>query len=267
MSEIEFRAVELGATALREGREIARLTGELGDDHRWGWHAWIEYVLGEDEDRELIRDLYARAAGPWVERGYLLHYVNVPADDEAALSAWFDLSFGKQQVYARLELAARSRPRPESFTVRLGGPDDFEGSLALGNLIREAHFGPPVWSGIAPRPLDELRAEWSDDSTDENDTSFVAVRGSDVLGELVMVRRDDEEVYLAYAAVRPDERGGGVGVALTEASLAWAYEQGFRRCVTDWRVTNMLASRFWPRRGFRPTRYRLHRMVRPLARA
>jgi len=29
--------------------------------------------------------------------------------------------------------------------------------------------------------------------------------------------------------------------------------------VTNWRVTNLLASRFWPARGFRPSYVRLHR--------
>jgi hypothetical protein len=31
--------------------------------------------------------------------------------------------------------------------------------------------------------------------------------------------------------------------------------------VTDWRVTNLLASRFWPHRGFRPSVLRLYRSI------
>ena len=31
--------------------------------------------------------------------------------------------------------------------------------------------------------------------------------------------------------------------------------------VTDWRVTNLLASRFWPQRGFRETFVRLYRHI------
>jgi hypothetical protein len=31
--------------------------------------------------------------------------------------------------------------------------------------------------------------------------------------------------------------------------------------VTDWRVTNLLSSRFWPRQGFRPVVYRLTRRI------
>ena len=51
------------------------------------------------------------------------------------------------------------------------------------------------------------------------------------------------------------------GLALTQASFAWARERGYEAMVTDWRATNLLSSRFWPRRGFRPTFLRLHRLV------
>ena len=41
--------------------------------------------------------------------------------------------------------------------------------------------------------------------------------------------------------------------------ITWAHEHGYPTMTTDWRMTNMLASRFWPKRGFRPTFVRLHR--------
>ena len=55
--------------------------------------------------------------------------------------------------------------------------------------------------------------------------------------------------------------GLGIGSALTEASLAAAAEEGYAAMVTDWRVTNLLASRFWPKRGFRTSFLRLHRSI------
>ena len=55
--------------------------------------------------------------------------------------------------------------------------------------------------------------------------------------------------------------GSGIGVALTDASLAAAAQDGYASMVTDWRVTNLLASRFWPKRVFRPGFYRLYRSI------
>jgi hypothetical protein len=50
-------------------------------------------------------------------------------------------------------------------------------------------------------------------------------------------------------------------VALVAHAFAWAAGHGYPVIRTDWRVTNLLASRFWPARGFRPVYLRLHRAV------
>ena len=57
----------------------------------------------------------------------------------------------------------------------------------------------------------------------------------------------------------PEARGLGAGRALGEAVLAWTPRHGFTSAVTDWRATNLLSSRTWPRLGFRPSFLRLHR--------
>ena len=66
---------------------------------------------------------------------------------------------------------------------------------------------------------------------------------------------------LAYAATKPEVRGLGTGVAMTNAGFAWARERGYETMVTDWRETNLFSSRFWPKRGFRRTFLRLYRSI------
>ena len=67
--------------------------------------------------------------------------------------------------------------------------------------------------------------------------------------------------FLGFAITYPEARGTGAGVALTDASFAWAREHGYETMVTDWRETNLLSSRFWPRRGFRTSFLRVHRWI------
>jgi hypothetical protein len=75
------------------------------------------------------------------------------------------------------------------------------------------------------------------------------------------VTRRDGSSFLGFAVTDPAVRGTGAGLKLTQASFAWAREQGYDTMTIDWRVTNLLSSRFWSARGFRPTFFRLHRLV------
>jgi ribosomal protein S18 acetylase RimI-like enzyme len=73
--------------------------------------------------------------------------------------------------------------------------------------------------------------------------------------------RVENAAFLGFAATLPEARGSGAGLALTNAGLDWAREHGYPVVVVDWRETNLLASRFWPRRGFRRTFLRLYRSI------
>ncbi len=73
--------------------------------------------------------------------------------------------------------------------------------------------------------------------------------------------RPDNAGFLGFAAVLPDARGAGVGRALGTTVLDWAAAEGYPVVVTDWRATNLLSSRTWPKLGYRPTFLRLFRAI------
>lgn len=68
-------------------------------------------------------------------------------------------------------------------------------------------------------------------------------------------------IELVVAGTIPEVRGQGVGSLLTHKGFSYASEKGYKYCITDWRMTNILASRFWPKQGFRPIAYRLNRKI------
>jgi GNAT superfamily N-acetyltransferase len=76
-----------------------------------------------------------------------------------------------------------------------------------------------------------------------------------------VLRVPTDNIDLAFAVTGDEVRGTGAGLALTAHALTWAHEQGFRSMTVDWRSVNLLSSRFWPRRGFRPQYLRLYRAV------
>ena len=71
------------------------------------------------------------------------------------------------------------------------------------------------------------------------------------------------EAGVSSIGTREEARGRGIGRALTRHGLAHARAEGYAGCLTDWHVPNLLSSRFWPPRGFRPVVYRLARRIDP----
>jgi GNAT superfamily N-acetyltransferase len=258
-----------GAVALRGSRVVGYLLGVRKDDDLWGANVWVETAGHAVEVAEDLRDLYGAAASRWFEEERDRHYALVPATDPAVLNAWSRVSFGQQHAYGIREVPEVSWPEG----VRLAEDRDVDALVELSPLIREHHTGSPVFGFVHSRETpEEIRAEILEDLANEARGDLVFEQEGRIVGSFALaaaelssihtgLARPDGAVLLGWAATRPEVRGSGPGVALTEASFAWARERRHETMVTDWRVTNLLASRFWPRRGFRETFLRLYRRI------
>jgi ribosomal protein S18 acetylase RimI-like enzyme len=256
-----------GTVAIRDGGVVGYLLG-IRKDESWGANVWIETGGHAVEEAETIRDLYAAAAERWVAEGRTRHYSVVPASDVDLVEAWFRLSFGQQHAHAVREVPPRRWPAD----VRTAEPRDIDALVELSPLINLHQRLSPVFGMSQAFNPGEMRAEIEQDITSGEIGNVVAEAGGRVVGnfEIVPVERSrihsglarpEHACYLGFAVVAPDARGSGAGLALTEAAFAWAHEKGYRTMVIDWRVANLLASRFWPRRGFRSTFVRLYRSI------
>jgi len=257
-----------GAVALREGGLVGYLIGSRRSGALWGESAWVESPGHAVLEAETVRDLYGAAAAVWVESGALRHYALVPATDPGLIDAWFRLGFGQQQGLAIRKVPPEEVPVPDGVTVRRAGPDDIDAVLPL-DILGTYQAGSPIFGPAMPP---EPRAEVEEELVDEDSPIFMAeldgrpvglasaapVSYSSLHGGLA---RPEDAGILGYAAVLPEARGSGAGLALTEAVYAWCRGRGYATVVVDWRVTNLLASRFWPSRGFRPTFLRLYRSI------
>ncbi len=159
-------------------------------------------------------------------------------------------------------------PAPGEVTIRRGSPDDLPATAAFDRLLWTLQAQTPSFSGLDVE-AEDFAAEWRDTWDDPSSfPHFVAEQDGSVVGHALLYRRPtgdlrvpNDNIDLAHAATLEHVRGEGIGVALTEYVLHWAHEQGFRSMTTDWRSVNLLSSRFWPRRGFRPTFFRLYRSI------
>ena len=93
-----------GAVALREGRVVGYLLGAPRPNPIWGDHVWVELAGHAVDAQEDVRDLYGTAAGRWVDKGRVRHYVMAPAHDAALLRAWSRVGFGQQHAHGVREV-------------------------------------------------------------------------------------------------------------------------------------------------------------------
>jgi GNAT superfamily N-acetyltransferase len=260
-----------GSVALRDGKLVGFLVGAPKPNEVWGPNVWIEAAGHAVTEAETARELYAVAAGRWVEEGRTAHYVIVPATDPDLVRAWFRLGFGHQQTHG-LRGIPTTPPAPAKVTVRRATRDDIP-TLAELDLELPRHQGlAPTFSAGKIGLLADRLAEWEVDIDSPDFTTFVAVRDGEVIGSAVGcaieqsgahvgLSRPDKAGFLGFAAVFGRARGIGAGRALGEAVLAWTAESGFDSVVTDWRTTNLLSSRAWPALGFAESFVRLHRLI------
>lgn len=259
-----------GATAIRDGRLVGFMVGAPRTSPLWGPNVFVETAGHAAEEAETVRDLYGLAAARWVDEGRTSHYVLAPATDPSLLEAWSRLGFGQQQGLGIQEVPTRPGEAGR-VEVRDSVPDDVDDLIAL-DLLGEHQSGSPVFSAHTRPPEDELRADILEEIADPEAAMLIAHLDGRAVGCATVapvsysslhggLARPDDACILGYAATLPEVRGHGAGLALTEGVFAWARDRGYRIIVVDWRTTNLLASRFWPARGFRTSFLRLHRSL------
>jgi GNAT superfamily N-acetyltransferase len=258
----EHLPVDDGVVATRGGRAVAYLAGAVDA----AGIAQVGFGGVAASESEAVRDLFAVMAERW---GTSRFAVAVPASETELADAFFRLAFGCQFVWGVRETDGERDGAVQLHHIRPSTRDDLEAVAGFDEILWLLQARSPSFSGLVVPPRDEFRAEWSD-LWDEPDTymHFVAEQDGRIVGHVLLYARPEGDlrvpaanVDLAHAATLDDVRGTGVGLALTAFALDWARDHGFRSLTTDWRSVNLLSSRFWPRRGFRPQYLRLYRAV------
>jgi GNAT superfamily N-acetyltransferase len=268
------RPTRVGVAALDGGRLAAYALADWQADTLRGRSAWIRAPGWAGETRH-AGVLYAALAERLLAVGCFEHLVLVPALS-ALVDPWLELGFAHQQTHALRPLGATDRPGllPADVSIRIARPDDLDPLAAMGDLVGEHQARAPVYAPLLPEWTLERRAGYAELLADAVSTIFLAERAGVLLGFQIHVATDSRPgdlmtprgcTELVLAATAPEARGTGVGRALTAHALAWAHEQGFTTCETDWRTANLLAAPFWRASGFRPTFYRLSRTIDPRA--
>ena len=256
IDDFEAQIEDDGVVATRGGNAVAFLAGTDGK---------VGFAGCAATEPEALRDLYAVLADRWDTTRF---QVAVPVSEAGTIDAFFRLAFGCQFMWSVRETEPAA-PVDFGGTIRPSTPDDLEAVAGFDEILWLLQSRSPSFSGLDVPSRDGFREEWANLwQEDEFPLHVVAERDGRVIGHALLYSRPEGDlrvpsrnIDLAHAATLDDVRGTGAGLALTQHVIAWAHEHGYRSMTTDWRSVNLLSSRFWPKRGFRPQYLRLYRAV------
>ncbi|MBK9926978.1 MAG: GNAT family N-acetyltransferase [Anaerolineales bacterium] len=267
-----------GYAAFRDGKMIAYLIGET-TTLPWGRSGYVYlpgYALAENENPAIMQDLYAMLGDDWVKTGHFNHYLYISVADKNVLDALFDLGFGKERVDALLNLGKAVTPEIKEATgisIRKAGTGDNAHLGSLSDVIFRALAKAPYWHPTVPEEWGELHEGWSELADEKEWTVWLALENEEALGTVGFTAQAEADTdmlasprtsYLSVAATKPQARGRGISTTLTWHGLEQTRKDGFEICYTNWISPNLLASRFWPRFGFKDVAYRVAKKVSPM---
>lgn len=263
--------------AIRDTKLIGYMIGTIDTNKNRERHTWIDYAgfaISKEEDSEIYRYLYASISTEWVKNGSFKHYVVVPSGNKENLDAWLRLGFAYEQVHGIQSLTNTKDEISNDldFTIQKAQKEQKQSIREIATIIMEHQAKSPVW---APGFIEE-RGEFQDgyvELIEEPSYDFwLAVKDDQILGFQVFSPVEASEtnmldpkgcISLVVGGTVQAGRGKGVGTALVNHGFTEAIKAGFTTCSTDWRITNLESSRFWPKSGFKPIAYRLVRQIDP----
>ena len=258
-----------GLVATDHGRTVAVMTATVRQHPAGGRYARLP-AEGFAVDPDLadptgvlavtFGDLAAPLIADGVLRNYLLHAA-LPRLPEALSN----LGVGRYGAYGIQPAAPRRRS--SAVAVRVAGAEDLETVARLALVEIQYRSAPAMFAPRQDRPLADLVAEHRALREAGAVHLLAALDGHDV-GLLTIELTSpaprlcsEGQPYIGPTATLPGARGQGVGHALVDAALTWAYDHGYQWVSVDFDTANPLSRPFWLNAGFHPAGYDVLRLI------
>jgi len=257
-----------------EGDELLGfLISQIKTGKVFGRCAWIAYEglgIADGVDTSLYRNLYADISKRWLELGCLKHYVIVPAGRDDVLNAWLMSSFSYEQVFGinTLEIEFDDQNLDiEIISAKSKHKADLE---SISDTIMSFQASSPTYAVALPEMFKELEKGYAGLVEDEEAHVLLAYENDKLLGFTCGYFEDDNRsnmmmpyrgFELGVAATNMMYQKKGVGTVLTKTLFNDALKKKYESSITDWRITNLKSSKFWPSMGYKPFAYRMVRTI------
>jgi GNAT superfamily N-acetyltransferase len=259
-----------GLVATDNGRTVAVMTAAVRQNPVAGRYARLPaegFAVEPDlaDPTGVLAAAFGDLASPLIADGVLRYYLLHTALPRLP-EALSNLGFGRNGAYG-VQAAAPRRRSSSAAAVRVAGVEHLETIARLALVEMEHRSAPPMFAPRHDRSLADLVAEHHALHDNGAVHLVAALDGRDVglltieLTSPVPRLCPDGQPYIGPTATLPGARGQGVGHALVDAALTWAYVHGYQWISVDFDTPNPLSRPFWLNAGFQPTGYGLLRLI------
>ncbi|KQL18304.1 GNAT family N-acetyltransferase [Cytobacillus solani] len=261
----------IGIGAFTNNELVGYIIGEIKIDTVRGRHIWVPYegiAIRMDQSSELIRNLYAKVSMAWLEQGCFMHYTIIPLGNQVYLDACQRLSFSIQQVHGVMNMEDyKPFENVSNAEIRAGNKMDSEMMGEMSSIIQSYHNSAPTFEPALPEVVLNIKEGYKRIAEGNDETCLIAIKDMKELGFQVYypitsdLMTPDNGVELSIAGTYYSQMGRGVGKKLMNEGWRIMKEKGYNSIITDWRITNLASSTFWPKCGFKPIAYRMVRYI------
>ena len=195
--------------AVRDGEVVGFLMSTLAGSpgSRQADMSEAQHAAERSAPREVYRALYTALSGKLVADGCFTHAIAVPIADTDAVSTWFELGFGVDQIKGVRSVASGDLTVRRDGVVRAAESGDIDSLVALSVELQEFHAAPPIFKS-ALIDVEATRHSFERAIADERCCVWIAEHGGQVVG---MMQVEPAARYRTVATI-------GIAVA-TEARV------------------------------------------------
>jgi len=263
----------IGIGAFDNDELVGYIIGEMKIDNLRGRgrHIWVPYegiAIRMDQSSEIIRELYTRVSVLWLEQGCFSHHTFIPLGNQMYFEAFQRLSFSLDHVYGIMNMEDYKPFKSLSDAeIRLANKNDSEIMGNMSSIIFSALNSSPTFLPVVPEIIMKVNHGYKSLVEDNDSTILIAEKDTKELGFQVYdpitpdLMAPDDGVELSIAGTYSSQRGRGVGKKLMNEGFRIMKEKGYNNIISDWKISNLSASTFWPKCGFKPIAYRMVRSI------
>jgi GNAT superfamily N-acetyltransferase len=261
----------IGIGAFLNDELVGYIMGEIVISPRVGRCVSVPYegvAIRTDQSSELIRYLYAKVSVLWLEQGCFSHSALVPIANTVYYDAFLQLSFAIEQVHAVMNIDEyKPFENAADVNIRLANKMDSEALGKMFSIISKFQNSAPVFIPALPEVVARIKEGFKGLVEEDDDIVLIAEKDKKELGfqdyEIITpnLMTPDDVIELCTAGTYSSQMGRGIGKKLMNEGRRIIKEKGYGSITTDWRITNLASSTFWPKCGFKPVAYRMARYI------